>query len=412
MVFVMTLPPLTCITNARIFDGERVLDARNVTLEGANILNVGGAAPSGAHVVDASGCTLLPGLIDSHIHADPESRRISLTFGVTTVCIMQGFWTREQKQALDQRRDLADALTSLFAVTAPQGHPHEFIPKGAIPKAPADIDPSELLKYASTPEDAIKVVAKRVQQGADYIKLMLEDGTVFGKPGTPDLSDEVLEATCNEAHRHGKMAVSHTMTLRATQRAVEAGIDGVMHVFLDRPHTTEIIDTIVKSGIFVCPTLVTGASTIGDSDAADFAKDERVRSRLSDAWLSALHKHISTYPQGKTEYLLETVNALHLAGVDILAGTDASQPSIGGMAPGASLHHELALLVRAGFTPIEALRSATSIPARRFGLHDRGRIVNKARADLVLVQGDPTKNISDALSTKAVWRQGIKLAAL
>ena len=102
--------------------------------------------------------------------------------------------------------------------------------------------------------------------------------------------------------------------------------------------------------------------------------------------------------------------ALHKAGVDILAGCDVSEPipSLGGLAHGASLHHELQLLVAAGLTPIEALKAATSTPARRFALIDRGRISPGARADL-LVDGDPTTNISDTLSIRAVWRQGVQL---
>ena len=78
-------------------------------------------------------------------------------------------------------------------------------------------------------------------------------------------------------------------------------------------------------------------------------------------------------------------------------------------AHGASLHQELQLLVAAGLKPIEALRVATSTPARRFGLNDRGRIVTGARADLLLVDGDPTANINETLSIRAVWRRGIQL---
>ena len=84
---------------------------------------------------------------------------------------------------------------------------------------------------------------------------------------------------------------------------------------------------------------------------------------------------------------------------------------LGGLAHGASLHNELQLLVTAGLTPIEALRAATSTPARCFGLDDRGRIAPGARADLLLVDGDPTTNIADTLSIRTVWRQGIQLAA-
>lgn len=72
--------------------------------------------------------------------------------------------------------------------------------------------------------------------------------------------------------------------------------------------------------MLVCPTIVAGASTIGDSDTSDFAKDEGVRSKLSEEWLNAIHKHIHSYPQGKMEYLLETVKASHDAGVDIRLG--------------------------------------------------------------------------------------------
>ncbi len=79
-------------------------------------------------------------------------------------------------------------------------------------------------------------------------------------------------------------------------------------------------------------------------------------------------------------------------------------------AHGASLYQELQLLVAAGLTPVEALRAATSTPARRFGLTDRGRIAPAARADLLLVDGDPTTNISDTLSIRGVWRRGVHQA--
>ena len=85
-------------------------------------------------------------------------------------------------------------------------------------------------------------------------------------------------------------------------------------------------------------------------------------------------------------------------------------PFLGGLAHGASVHHELQYLVQAGLAPIEAQRAATSTPARRFGLTDRGRIAPGHRADLLLVQGDPTTVITDTLNTRAVWRRGSRLA--
>jgi imidazolonepropionase-like amidohydrolase len=118
----------------------------------------------------------------------------------------------------------------------------------------------------------------------------------------------------------------------------------------------------------------------------------------------------NTYPAGDFQAAMATVAALHAAGVPILAGTDASHLGAPGMAHGVSLHGELQLLVRAGLTPTEALRAATSVPATTFGLTDRGRIAHGARADLVLVDGDPTATISDTLSIRSVWRSGSRTA--
>jgi Ca2+-binding RTX toxin-like protein len=97
------------------------------------------------------------------------------------------------------------------------------------------------------------------------------------------------------------------------------------------------------------------------------------------------------------------VRALKAAGVRILAGTDCGNP---GTAHGVSLHRELALLVAAGLTPVEALTAATAQTAATFGLADRGRIASGMRADLVLVDGDPTTDITATRKIAGVWKQG------
>jgi imidazolonepropionase-like amidohydrolase len=279
-----------------------------------------------------------------------------------------------------------------------------------------DSDDERMRDYAfpfvSTPAEAAKFIADRVAEGADYIKIFVEDGTVLGSPGLPTLNNETLLAAVKEAHRYGKMAIAHVTTAVATQQAIAAGMDGLAHVFFDRPHTPELVAAIAASGAFVTPCLTVNSSAIGISGAA-LAADERVRSKLSKKWLDSLCGCMNTYPQGNLDDIFATVFALHKAGVNVLAGTDVSDPlpNLGGLAHGASLHHELQLLVAAGLTPIEALRAATAIPARRFGLTDRGRITPGARADLVLVDGDPMTNINDTLSISAVWRRGVLLTS-
>jgi imidazolonepropionase-like amidohydrolase len=395
----------TAITNAHIFDGERVIEDQTVVIARATIFAIGGLLPAGAAILDAHGATLLPGLIDSHVHTDMAGLHDALLFGVTTELEMNGHWSAKQRKEISVRSDIADLRSPGMGVTAKGGHPTQYM------SSSNNLLIRFLFRYpsVSTPDEAAKFVAKQVAGGADYIKIFIEDGSCIGFPGLPTLNDETLIASVKEAHKLNKMAIAHVTTLAASQRAIAAGVDGLAHLFFERQPTPEFISFIASSGAFVVPTLVTISSAVGNSAAA-LAADKHVSSRLSKRWLDSLSNSVNVYPQGKLADVYATVRALHAAGVDILAGCDVSEPlpGLGGLAHGASLHHELQLLVAAGLTPIEALRAATSTPARRFGLTDRGRIAPGARADLLLVDGDPTTTISDTLSIRAVWHKGVQ----
>lgn len=420
---------LTAITNARIFDGEKVIGATTVLIEGDKIVSVGGEIPEHATIIDANGGTLLPGLIDAHVHTSVEGLRDALKFGVTTELEMMGGFTRNGREAqLQGYDDIADVRSAGMGVTPPGGHPDELMPgDGEIPEfvlkeleQMSEEDRNAMLAahahdHGEAPavtnrDEALTFVNEQVRQGADYIKVMIEEGTVLAAPGLPVLSQEVLRAAVEEAHRHSKIAIAHILTTESAQQAIEVGVDGLAHLFIDRPDTTsELVRMIADAGAFVTPCLVLNSSIIG-SPASELAKDPRVSSKLSPEWLDTLNASFHTYPQGSMEDNYRNVMDLHRAGVDILVGTDVSVPvpTLGGLAHGASVHHEMQLLVEAGLTPVEALQSATSKTARRFGLDDRGRIVESARADLVLVDGDPTTHISDSLSILEVWQRGVR----
>lgn len=408
---------VTAIINARVFDGNQVIGARTVTIDGGVIRALGGSVPAGATVADAGGGTLLPGLIDSHCHTGIEGLRQALRFGVTTELEMMGGWTPTQRRVVANRDDVADLRTALMGITPPGGHPSEYGPPegddfqvdAATQPGGDEADQADFeFPFCSTPEETVKMIERQVAHGSDYIKVMIEDGTVVGHPGLPVISDEVLATAVTEAHRHGRLTIAHTTTADAARRAVRAGVDGLGHLFIDTPHTPDLVSEIAEADTFVIPTLTVVSSALGHTGAA-FAADPRVARRLPEEWLEALRGCMNVYPQGRWDEILGTVAALHAAGVDLLAGTDVSEPmpGFGGMAHGASVHHELQLLVAAGLSPAEALRAATSTPARRFGLADRGRIAAGARADLLLVDGDPTTTISDTLSIRAVWRRGV-----
>src|ERR1022692_3868409 len=94
---------ITAIINARIFNGDRVIDDTTVVINGANIQAVGGEVPAGARVINGHGATLLPGLIDSHVHTDVHGLRDALLFGVTTELEMNGHWTKRKRKEIDER---------------------------------------------------------------------------------------------------------------------------------------------------------------------------------------------------------------------------------------------------------------------------------------------------------------------
>ncbi|OKP98665.1 amidohydrolase family protein [Paenibacillus sp. P46E] len=420
---------ITAITNARIFDGEKVIRATTVLIEGGQILSVGGEIPEHAAIIDAQGGTLLPGLIDAHVHTSVEGLRDALKFGVTTELEMMGGFTKSGRETqLKGFDDIADVRSAGMAVTPPGGHPDELMPgDGEIPdfvlkelEKMSEEDRNAMLAAHShdhgeaptvtSRDEALAFVGEQVSAGADYIKIMIEEGTVLAAPGLPVLSQDILRTAVEEAHRHHKIAIAHVLTADSARQAIEVGVEGLAHLFIDRPETTpDLVKLIAEADAFVTPCLVLNSSIIGHP-ATELAKDPRVSPKLSPEWIDTLNASFNTYPQGSMDDNYRNVMDLHRAGVDILVGTDVSVPvpSLGGLAHGVSVHHEMQLLVEAGFTPIEALQSATSKTARRFGLNDRGHIVTGARADLVLVDGDPTVTISDTLSIREVWQRGIR----
>lgn len=424
---------ITAIVNANIFDGIDVVGVKTIIIEDGKISRIGGDVPSGALIIDGSGATLLPGLIDAHTHTSVSSLRCALKFGVTTELEMMGGFTKKGRESrLKDISDIADVRSAGMGLTAPGGHPDELIPKGdGIP----DFVRKEMEKMTdeqratfiaehqkeesgeealdvTTTEGAVRFVHRQVENGADYFKVMIEEGTVMNCPGLPVISPEVMQAAVSEAHKLNKIAIAHVLTAEAAKTAVSIGIDGLAHLFIDRPSwTPKLIKSIAERDMFVTPCLVLNSSIIGNN-ACTLAHDQRVISKLDTEWVDTMCSCFHTFPEGKMEDNFANVKDLHDAGVDILVGTDVSMPAahLGGLAHGVSVHHELQLLVEAGLTPVEALRAATSVTARRFDLNDRGIIKEGARADLVLVYGDPTQNISNTLSILQVWKEGVNIS--
>lgn len=223
-------------------------------------------------------------------------------------------------------------------------------------------------------------------------------------PGLIDAHTAQFDAAITAAHRTDKLAVVHVSRQQDAMRAVNAGADGLVHIFVDANADAAFARATRRQNTFAVPTLSVLVGMAGADEGARLAGDARLPPQLSADQVGSLKARFgATSHPHYLEYALASVRSLHAAGVTILAGTDAGNP---GTAHGASLHGELVLLVRAGLTPAQALTAATWAPARRFGLTDRGRIAIGQRADLLLVDGDPTRDITATRAIRAVWKNG------
>jgi imidazolonepropionase-like amidohydrolase len=388
------------VRGARVFDGERVLEHADVLVAGATIEAVAPSlvAPPGAAVIDGTGKTLLPGLIDSHFHAASRSMlRQAPLFGVTTVADMNNnpvrFEFLRARTGTPEMAREADFFGAGRLITADAGYAINVGGEGV-----------------ASPDACAAAVASRLAHGADYIKIAVEDGTMIFKEQVKALDAETIAACVAAAHKAGKKIVAHVTNRRLARVTLDAGIDGFVHGIGDGLDDRLVAD-IAARHIFVVPTLVIFRSatpeTLDRSVAQDpaFAPflDSMTRENLSAAWPSPVFGMAKDVTKIDLAALDDGVRRLAAAGVPLLVGTDSPA---WGTAAGVSVHEELALLVRAGLTPAQALAGATSSAANAFGWHDRGRIAPGMRADLVLVEGDPTRDITTTRRIAHVWKRG------
>jgi imidazolonepropionase-like amidohydrolase len=383
------------IRDVRVFDGERVVPRANVHVRNGSIVAVGGTAPSGIESVNGDGRTLMPGLIDAHTHAFGNALERALVFGVTTELDMftshaLAAAMRAEQQKPDGAERRADLFSAGTLVTSPKGHGTEY--GMAIPTI-------------SSPADADAFVDERIKEGSDYIKIVYDDGATYGL-SMPTIGRDTLRAVIDAVKRRGKLAVVHIGSRQGADDAIAAGASGLVHLFADVAADAAFVERVVKARAFITPTLSVTESTTGVASGASLVKDARLASFIDAQERTSLEGRFPSRPASKQNLAitLAATKLLYDAGVPILAGTDAPNP---GTAHGASIHRELELLVRAGLSPEAALAAATSVPARVYSLKDRGRIAPGLRADLVLVNGDPTRDVLATRDIVSIWKRGV-----
>lgn len=413
--WLQPLPGLTVVRNARVFDSAaaRLGPASDVyVLRGriTAVLPAGSAVPDDVdQEIDAGGRVMLPGLFDMHDHAWRDSGGLHLAAGVTTV--------RDMGNANPQLQRLVDEIAQ-GQLAYPQIVPAGFI-EGASPFA------STHGILVRTAEDARAAVDWYARHGYTMVKIY------------NSFPREFLAETVAHAHQRGLRVGGHVPAFLRAEEVVAMGFDEVSHVNqlllnflvtpstdtrtldrfylpaerlgeldLDSPAVRDFIALLKARGTVVDLTLMTFQflqQRDGEAPAELAGALEHLPPDMQRAALSAQMKIPDEATAQRYRAAVAKMSAfasrLHAAGVTMVAGTDHLS--------GIVLHSEIIGYARAGLTPAEALQVATYNGAKVSGtLGDRGEILPGRRADLILVDGEPTQRIEDIRRVALVLTQG------
>ena len=382
---------LTVLRAAWLFDGTSSALIRDpvVVIEDSTIVGVGsgGKAPEGASVVDLPGATLLPGLVDTHVHlafdasADPvaslagrqdgevleamaRAGQAALRGGVTTVRDLgdRGYLSL----GLRGREDLPTIVAAGPPITTPGGHCH-YLGGTAAP----------------TIEGVRAAVRERAARAVDVIKIMASGGNLT--PGSREelaqFPPEVLSAAVDEAHRLGLPVTAHAHAVDAIADAVAAGVDGLEHVTF---WTEDGVDAPAHLIQLIADQRIVVGATVGMVPVPGMARPPAVAARIPG--------------------IIASTRRLYEAGAPMVAGTDAG---IAPVKPHDVVRHAPAMLRRLGFGQAEALRAITFAAAAVCGLgHRKGRIAPGFDADILAVDGDPITDPEALHRIRAVYARG------
>jgi imidazolonepropionase-like amidohydrolase len=381
---------------ARVFDGvsEHAIEDGAVLVEDGRILSLGPAAdlPTGTKITDLGDVTLLPGLIDAHVHlvwsasAEPhevverESRALTalrcannaalhLRAGVTTVRDVGSTdgLAIEVGRAVQLGILPGPKVVAAGRAIAMTGGHGWFLGREA--------DGAEAVRHAAREE---------MKAGATCIKLMASGG-VYGhaeEPGSPQLTVEEMRAGVEETHKAGRKVAAHAYSVEAVGNALDAGVDSIEHgSFIDR----DTAGRMRESGTYLVPTMSVYRAM--SERGPELGAPEYIRRKTAEVLKASR----------------EAFRVALEAGVPVAAGTDCGAPGH----PHGTLPEELMLMVESGASPIQALRFGTSAAADLLGLGDEvGSLEPGKRADLLAVDGDPTSEILALRDVRMVLRDG------
>ncbi len=408
--------PLACaqvvpvaIVGATVVDGTGGAPrTATVIVQNGKIVSVGSSLPEtpGARIIDGAGKTLTPGFFDVHTHLPysaaanltgdwPKNLKAYLYCGVTSVTDFgtYGEMFEPMRRLLNSGVVPGPHIQFAARMTTPGGHGAE-----------AGWGDFFSIEVSSAREAAAKA-KKLMAYKPDAIKVFT-DGWRYGM--NADLSSmepETLTAIVTEAHKAGIPVLTHTVTLERAKIAAEAGVDVIAHG-IGNAHADNAITALMKQkGTTYAPTLaVYEPRTKGQVPSMlELVLEPAIRqivSRSNPATPSAARMR-------RWGNLQQSVTAMRDAGVPVVTGTDAG---VTGTYHGWSTLHEMELLVASGLSPLQAITAATGASARALKVAgNRGTIAPGMAADLVLIGGNPLRNIQDIEKIERVFLNGAEL---
>jgi imidazolonepropionase-like amidohydrolase len=392
--------PVRAYRAARAFDGERFLPGGALVLvDGATLAGVepGSApAPAGCAVTELPDTTLLPGLVDTHVHlcADSGPRALEQVPELSAADLAAVVAEAEQQHlraGVTTVRDLGDHRWTVVERARSGGDGPTIVAAGP-PITSARGHCWSMGGEATGPDQLRRAVRERAERGAGVVKVMASGGLMT--PGTDlnacQFDAGELRAVVGEAHRYGLPVTAHAHALTAVEHCLAAGVDGIEHCSClthDGTRLPQVLtERLIAAGTDVCPTL-------GRVPGVD--PPPHVQARL--AAVGARYE----------DHLVHTTELLG-TGITFLAGTDA------GIGP--SKRHGLVPmavvdLVACGASAADALASATGLAARACGLQRRtGRLAAGLDADLLLVDGDPLSDVTALQRPRAVLSRGREIS--
>lgn len=389
----------TAFVNGTVIVGDgRVLDHATVVVEADKIVKVAAGdvkIPADARKISLDSHTLLPGLIDCHVHFCMDGSPDPLTGSLAQPPAINAL-----KAADFARRTLAGGVTSVRDMGGINGVDlglKQAIDTGLIP-GPRMLASGRLICMTgghgwqvgleADGADAVRKAARaQIKAGADIVKLMATGGvlTPAVEPGSEQLTEEELRAGVEEAHKAGKKTATHAMGTRGILNALRAGIDSIEHgVYLSE----EAVALMVKNKVPLIPTI---------------SALYNIESRGVEAGIPAfaVEKTLKVKP-----FHLASVRMAREAGVAVALGTDAGTPF--------NMHGEnlgeIELLVQSGFSPAKAIEAGTGIAARVLGVEKTlGTVEEGKLADLVMVAGNPLDDagiLADRQAIRLVMQGG------